>query len=142
MDLSRVEGQRLVAVIGALFVHGSDAPELSHVWLRLESVTLLVRVAADWTLRIEPDEPEESYTMPEWDSRVDVVPASDGVPFVRHVGERLVRVVEWFDVEDHDELMEAEFVFDTGSVVAWSFGGDLHLAGGHERVLGGGDPAR
>ncbi|MFF0572888.1 hypothetical protein [Streptosporangium saharense] len=142
MDPSRVEGQRLVAVIGALFVYGSDAPKLTEVWLRLESMTILVRVAADWTLRITPDEPEESYTMPEWDSRVDVVPASDEVPFVHHVGERLVRVVEGFDAEAYDELMEAEFVFDTGSVVAWSFGGDLHLAGGHERVLGGGDPAR
>ncbi|MEV4094318.1 hypothetical protein [Streptosporangium saharense] len=142
MDLSRVEGQRLVTVIGALFVHGSDAPELTEVWLQLESVTLLVRVAADWQLRITPDEPEESYTMPELGSRVDVVPAPDGVPFVRHVGERLMRVVEWFDAEAYDQFMEAEFVFDTGSVVAWSFGGDLHLAGGHERVLGGGDPAR
>ncbi|MEV7012275.1 hypothetical protein [Streptosporangium sp. NPDC051022] len=145
-DLSRVEHQRLVAVTAALFTHGSDDPELVDVWLHLESVTVMVCVAADWTLRITPDEPEESYTMPELGSRVDVVPAPDEVPFVRHVGERLVRVIERFDAEAFNQCMEAEFVFDTGSVAAWSFGGDLHLAGGgpgrHGRAPGGGDPAQ
>ncbi|MFC3983209.1 hypothetical protein [Streptosporangium jomthongense] len=92
-------------------------------------MTVLVRVASDWQLRITLDEPEESYTMPELGSRVDVVLAPNGVPFVRHVGERLVRVIERFDAEAYDQCMEAEFVFDTGSVVAWSFGGDLHLVG-------------
>lgn len=130
VDLSRVECQRLVAVTAALFTHGSDDPKLVDVWLHLESVTVIVRVAADWTLRIAPDEPQESYTMPELGSRVDVVPASEEVPFVRHVGERLVRVIERFDAEAFNQCMEAEFVFDTGSVVAWSFGGDLHLARG------------
>ncbi|MEU1731358.1 hypothetical protein [Streptosporangium sp. NPDC020145] len=91
-------------------------------------MTVLVRVAADWTLQIAPDEPGESYTMPELGSRVDIVPVPDEVPFVRHVGERLVRVIERFDAEAYDECIEAEFVFDTGSVVAWSFEGDLHLA--------------
>ncbi|WP_246645168.1 hypothetical protein [Nonomuraea ceibae] len=96
-------------------------------------MTVVVRVAADWTFRITPGEPGESYTMPELGSRVDIVPASAAVPFVRHVGERLVRVVEESDVEDPDRCVGAEFVFETGSVAAWSFGGDLHLAGGEPR---------
>ncbi|WP_394301732.1 hypothetical protein [Sphaerimonospora cavernae] len=67
--------------------------------------------------------------MRELGSRVDIVPAPVEVPFVRHVGERLLRVAERFDVEDSAQCVEAEFVFDTGSVLAHSFGGDLHLAG-------------
>ncbi|MFC6405038.1 hypothetical protein [Planobispora longispora] len=124
-----MEHQRLMAVAAALFVHGTDTPELLHLWLRLETVTVVVRVAADWTFHIAPDEPGESYTMPELGSRVDIVPASVEVSSARHVGERLVRVVEEFDAEDPDQGVGAEFVFETGSVVAWSFEGDLHLAG-------------
>ncbi|GAA3077076.1 hypothetical protein [Streptosporangium carneum] len=128
VDLSRLERQRLVAVTAALFTDESDVSEVFEVWLHLESATVEVRVAADWTLRITPDEPGESYVMPEFGSRVDVVRAPDEVPFTRHVGERLVRVIERFDVEAFGQCMEAEFVFGTGNVVAWSFGGDLHLA--------------
>ncbi|MFI7709298.1 hypothetical protein [Nonomuraea sp. NPDC049480] len=129
VDISNLERQRLVAVTTALFTHGSDDPELQHVWLHLEAVTILIRVAGDWTLRITPDEPRKSYTMPELGSRVDIVPAPAEVPFVRHVGERLVRVRERFDAEDPAQCVGAEFVFDTASVVARSFGGDLHLTG-------------
>ncbi|MEV6868006.1 hypothetical protein AB0M44_44360 [Streptosporangium subroseum] len=49
---------------------------------------------------------------------------------MRHVGERLVRVVERFDSDDPTQRAEVEFAFDTGTVIARSFGGDLHLAGG------------
>ncbi|MEV7013750.1 hypothetical protein [Streptosporangium sp. NPDC051022] len=124
-----MERQRLVAVTAARSTDESGVSEVFEVWLHLEPVTVLVRVAADWTLRITSDEPGESYTMPEFGIRVDVIPAPDEVPFVRHIGERLVRVIERFDSRYLTQRMGAEFVFDTGSVVAWSFGGDLHLAG-------------
>ncbi len=129
VDLSSLERQRLVAVTAALFTHDSDAPELQHVWLHLEAMIVLVYVASDWALRITPDEPGESYTMEEFDSRVDIVPAPADVPFVRHIGERLVRVTEEFDIMDPAQCVEAEFVFDTGCVAARSFSGDLHLTG-------------
>ncbi|MBG0830755.1 hypothetical protein HS041_23630 [Planomonospora sp. ID67723] len=135
VDLSSLERQRLVAVTAALFTHGIDAPELLHVWLHLESVTVVVRVTADWTLHITPDEPGESYTMPELGSRVDVVPTPADAPFVRHVGERLVRVVEGFDIDQPAQRVQARFVFETGSVVAWSFEGGLHLVGGESSGL-------
>ncbi|GAA3440759.1 hypothetical protein Pve01_42100 [Planomonospora venezuelensis] len=113
-----------------MFTHGTDTPELLHVWLHLESVTVLVDVAPDWELRIRPDEPGESYAMPGLGSRVDIVPAPADVPFTWRVGEGLVHVMEKFDTTDPAQRVEALFVFDGGSVVAWSFGGDLHLAGG------------
>ncbi|MBE3009165.1 hypothetical protein IL992_08150 [Microbispora sp. NEAU-D428] len=130
MDLSDLEGLRLVAVTAALFTHTSDAPELLHVWLHLETTTVVVRDTADWALHITPDEPGESYTMEELGSRVDIVPAPAEVPFVRHVGERLVRVTRGFDAEDPTQWVEAEFVFETGRVIAEAFGGDLRLRHG------------
>ncbi|WP_260614727.1 hypothetical protein [Microbispora sp. KK1-11] len=130
MELSDLEGLRLVSVTAALFTHRSDAPELLHVWLRLETTTVVVRDTADWALRITPDEPEESYAMEELGSRVDIVPAPAEVPFVRHVGERLVRVTKGFDAEDPARWVEAEFVFETGRVIAEAFGGDLRLSRG------------
>ncbi|WP_186404618.1 hypothetical protein [[Actinomadura] parvosata] len=90
-----------------------------------------VRVAADWSFQIKPGEPGPSYVMEEWGSRVDVVAALDDVPFVRHIGERLVRVVERFGGGvDGSERVGAEFVFDSGSVVADSWGGDLRMISG------------
>ncbi|MEU6409519.1 hypothetical protein [Microbispora sp. NPDC046933] len=127
MDLSALEGLRLIAVTAALFTHESDVPELLHVWLHLETATVVVRDTADWALRVTPDEPGESYTMEELSSRVDVVPAPAEVPFVRHVGERLVCVTKGFDAEDPIQWVEAEFVFETGRVIAEAFGGDLRL---------------
>ncbi|MFS1299741.1 hypothetical protein [Streptosporangium longisporum] len=129
VDFPSLERQRLMAVTAALFTHGADTPELLHLWLHLETVTVVVRVAADWTFHITPDEPGESYAMQELDSRVDMVPASAEVFFVRHVGDRLVHVVEKFDTEVPAQCVGAEFIFETGSVVAQSFEGDLHLAG-------------
>lgn len=129
MNLPSLEHQRLDAVTAALFTHRSDAPELQHVWLHLEAITVLVYVASDWALRITPSEPGKSYAMEELGSRVDIVPAPADVPFIRHIGERLVRVAEKFDTVDPAQCVEAKFVFDGGRVVARSFGGDLHLAG-------------
>ncbi|WP_311931919.1 hypothetical protein [Microbispora sp. H11081] len=133
MDLPSLEHQRLVAVTAALFTHESDAPELQHVWLHLEAIIVLVYVASDWALRITPSEPGDSYAMEGLGSRVDIVPAPAAVPFVRHIGERLVRVTEEFDTVDPVQCVEAEFVFDGGVVVARSFGGDLHLVGTYAR---------
>jgi hypothetical protein len=61
-------------------------------------------------------------------SRGDIIPAPAHVPFVRHIGERPVRVIERFDTEDPAQCVAAEFIFDTGSVTACSFAGDLHMA--------------
>ncbi|MFG1859724.1 hypothetical protein [Microbispora bryophytorum] len=97
MDLSALEGLCLTAVTAALFIHESDAPELLHVWLHLETTTVVVRDTTDWALHIVPDEPGDGYTMEELGSRVDIVPAPAEVPFVRHVGERLVQVSRGFD---------------------------------------------
>ncbi|WP_432932160.1 hypothetical protein ACQPZZ_13800 [Microbispora sp. CA-135349] len=130
MDLSGLEGLRLAAVTAALFTHQSDAPELLHVWLHLETTTVVVRDTADWALRVTPDQPGESYIMEELGSRVDIVPAPAEVPFIRHVGERLVRVTKGFDTEDPAQWVKAEFVFETGCVIAAAFGGDLHLRHG------------
>ncbi|MEU8173649.1 hypothetical protein AB0C14_12290 [Microbispora hainanensis] len=128
MDLSALEGLCLTAVTAALFTHESDAPELLHVWLHLETTTVVVRDTADWALRIVPDEPGDGYTMEGLGCRVDIVPAPAEVPFVRHVGERLVQVSKGFDPEDPAQWVEAEFVFETGRVVAQAFGGDLRLS--------------
>ncbi|WP_020544814.1 hypothetical protein [Nonomuraea coxensis] len=118
-------------MVVAQFVHGSDAPEVIDVWLRLESVIIGIGVAADWSLVIEPDEPGQGYVMDELGSRVDVVSAPDDVPFVRHIGERLVRAVERFGGGvDGTERVGVEFVFDSGSVVAESWAGDLRLTNG------------
>ncbi|QYC38388.1 hypothetical protein Nocox_03800 [Nonomuraea coxensis DSM 45129] len=69
--------------------------------------------------------------MDELGSRVDVVSAPDDVPFVRHIGERLVRAVERFGGGvDGTERVGVEFVFDSGSVVAESWAGDLRLTNG------------
>ncbi|MFE0146238.1 hypothetical protein ACFWY5_03810 [Nonomuraea sp. NPDC059007] len=84
-------------------------------------------VRADWSLRVERSELRLGYAMEELGSRVDIDPASDEVPFARHVGERLVRVVERVDSDDTTERVGAEFVFDLGSVRAETFGGDLRL---------------
>ncbi|MER6177801.1 hypothetical protein [Streptosporangium sp. NPDC001681] len=128
MDLSEVEHKRLTAVTAARFTHESEIPEILHVWLHLETAIVRVHVGPDWTFRITPDELEESYVMEELGSRVDVISAPREVPFVRHIGERLGRVTERFDDEDPAQCMGAESVFETGSVLAWSFGGDLHMA--------------
>ncbi|MET8869483.1 hypothetical protein ABZW11_41700 [Nonomuraea sp. NPDC004580] len=131
MDLAVLTDEHLVGVVAAQFVHGADAPEVIEVWLRLESVIVGVRVAADWSFQIAPDEPGQGYVLEEWGDRVDVVSAPDSVPFVRHIGERLVRVVERFcDGANGPEVMGAEFVFESGSVVAESWGGDLRLTRG------------
>lgn len=66
--------------------------------------------------------------MEELGSRIDVIPAPREVPFTRHIGELLLRVVEQVDDEDFGQCMEAEFAFEGGSVVARSYGGDLHMA--------------
>ncbi|MDA0638221.1 hypothetical protein OUY22_32850 [Nonomuraea sp. MCN248] len=90
-----------------------------------------IGVAADWSFRIEPGEPGQGYVMEELGSRVDVVSAPDDVPFVPHVGGRLIRVVERFGGGvDGTERVGAEFVFDSGSVVAESWAGDLRLTSG------------
>ncbi|WP_431931684.1 hypothetical protein [Nonomuraea jabiensis] len=131
MDLAGLAHKRLIGVVVAQFVHETDAPEVIDVWLRLEPVTIGVEVAADWSFRIERSEPGQSYVMEELGSRVDVVSAPDDVPFVRHIGERLVRVVERFGGGvDGTERVGAEFVFDSGTVVAESFGGDLRMTSG------------
>ncbi|MEV4474703.1 hypothetical protein [Nonomuraea sp. NPDC049504] len=130
MDLAILTDKRLFGVVAAQFGHGAGAPEVIEVWLRLEAVVIGIGVASDWSFQIEPGEPGQSYVMEEWGSRVDVVSAPDSVPFVRHIGERLVRVVERFGGGvDGTELMGAEFVFESGSVAADSWGGDLRLAG-------------
>ncbi|MBB5776914.1 hypothetical protein [Nonomuraea jabiensis] len=131
MDLAGLAHKRLIEVIVAQFVHKTDAPEVIDVWLRFESGTIGVEVAADWSFRIEPCEPGQSYVMEELGSRVDVISAPDDVPFVRHIGERLIRVVERFGGGvDGTERVGAEFVFDSGAVVAESFGGDLRMSSG------------
>ncbi|GAA3570892.1 hypothetical protein GCM10022419_059700 [Nonomuraea rosea] len=127
MDLASLAHERLVGVTVSQFVHGAAAPEVIEVWLHLESLTVGVRVAADWSFHITPCEPGESYVMEELGSRVDVVSAPEGVPFERHIGERLIRGVERFDEEEGTERVGAEFVFESGIVVAESFGGDLRL---------------
>ncbi|MET7333346.1 hypothetical protein [Nonomuraea sp. NPDC005650] len=123
--------ERLIGVTVAQFVHEPDIPEVVDVWLLFESVTVGVMVAADWSFRIEPCVPGQSYVMEELGSRVDVISAPDDVPFVRHIGERLIRVVERFGGGvDGTEQVGAEFVFDSGTVIAESFGGDLLMSRG------------
>jgi hypothetical protein len=129
VDLSEVEHKRLTAVTAARFTQGAEVPEILHVWLHLETAIVRVHAGPDWTFQITPDDLEKSYVMEELGSRVDVIPAPREVPFVRHVGERLGRVTERFDDRDPAQCMGAEFVFEMGSVLAWSFGGDLHMAG-------------
>lgn len=134
-DLRAWEGQRLVAVTAAWCVARSGPRDLVDVWLRLEDTNFVhVDVAADWTLRIESGEPYRPYTMPELDSWVEVEAEPAQVPFTMHIGERLRRIIEIFDSTQPTELARAEFLFETGSVAAWSFGGDLHLA--HPAVPG------
>lgn len=128
MELSALEGLRLTAVTAALFTHESDAPELLHVWLHLETTTVVVRDTADWALCVVPDEPGDGYTMEELGSRVDIVPAPAEVPFIWHVGERLVQVSKGFDPDDPTQWVGAEFIFETGRVIAQAFGGDLRLS--------------
>lgn len=131
MDLASLTDKRLIGVVVAQFVHGANAPEVIEVWLRLESLIIEIRVASDWSFRIEPGEPGQSYVMEELGSRVDVVSAPDDVPFIRHIGERLIRVVERFGGGvDGTERVGAEFVFDSGSVVAESWAGDLRMISG------------
>ena len=126
MDLASLATKRLIEVVVAQFVHGTNVPEVIEVWLRLESVIIGVEVAADWSFQIEPGEPRQSYVMEELGSRVDVVSAPDDVPFVRHIGERLIRVVERCGGGvDGTERVGAEFVFDSGTAAAETWGGDL-----------------
>ncbi|MBT2226042.1 hypothetical protein KLK06_09265 [Nonomuraea sp. NEAU-A123] len=118
-------------MVVAQFVHGTNTPEVIDVWLRLESMIIGVEVAADWSFRIEPGEPGLNYVMEELGSRVDVTAAPDDIPLVRHIGERLIRVVERFGSGvDGAERVGAEFVFDSGTVVAESWAGDLRMTSG------------
>jgi hypothetical protein len=131
MDLAGLAGKRLIGVVAAQFMHGTDTPEAIEVWLHLESVIIGVGVAADWSFRIESGEPGQSYVMEELGSRIDVIPAPDDVPFLRHIGGRLIRVVERFGGGvDGAERVGVEFVFDSGTVIAESWAGDLRLTSG------------
>jgi hypothetical protein len=126
-DFRDCEGQRLVGVAAAWHTHESGPRELVDVWLRLEnSSSVHIDVAPDWTLRVESSEPYPAYEMPELSSGIEVEADLAGVPLTQHIGERLRRIVETYDSQPY-ERKQAEFVFETGSVTAWSFGGDLHL---------------
>ncbi|MEV4060072.1 hypothetical protein [Nonomuraea dietziae] len=128
VDLSDLEGRRLVAVTAAQFTQESDPPVITEVWLQLESLVVNVYVASDWVLRVTPGVPGEGYVMEELGGRVDVISAPAEVPFVRHIGDRLLRVVEQFDDEAVGQCVEVEFAFERGCVIARSFGGDLYVA--------------
>lgn len=114
----------------AWYVAGTGPRELVDVWLRLESSGFVqVTVAADWTLRITESDPYSPYEMPELESRIEVEIVVAGIPMTQHLNERLLEITESFD-PDVDERKEAEFHFETGSVIACAFGGDLHLRPG------------
>ncbi|MEU4227503.1 hypothetical protein AB0F17_24695 [Nonomuraea sp. NPDC026600] len=131
MDLAGLADKRLIGVVIAQLVRGTNTPEVIDVWLRLESVIIGVEVAADWSFRIERGEPGLNYAIEELGSRVDVIAAPDDIPFVGHIGERLIRVVERFGGGvDGAERVGAEFVFDSGTVVAESWAGDLRMTSG------------
>ncbi|GAA3473089.1 hypothetical protein [Nonomuraea roseola] len=127
MDVTALESQRLVAVTASQFTHRSDAPVIGEVWLGFDALTVNLGVASDWELRITPEEPGESYVMEELGSRVDVIIAPDEVPFVRHIGQRLLRLVEEFD-EVSGQRMRLDFEFEDGTVIARSWGGDMQMA--------------
>jgi hypothetical protein len=131
MDFAGLADKRLIGVVAAQFAHGTDTPEVIEVWLRLESLIIGVGVAADWSFRIESGGPGQSCVMEELGSRVDVISAPDDVPFVRHIDERLIGVVERFGGGvDGAERVGVEFVFDSGTVIAESWAGDLRLTSG------------
>lgn len=87
MDLAALENLRLASVVASQFTYRTEAPVIFEVWLTFETLTVNLRVAADWELRIAPEEPGESYVMEELGSRVDVITAPDEVPFVRYIGQ-------------------------------------------------------
>ncbi|MFC4591262.1 hypothetical protein [Sphaerisporangium corydalis] len=127
VNLSTLTRRRLVSVTVAQYIYRDDAPEVTDVWLHLEHLTIGVDVGADWSFRITPAEPGQGYTMDDLGARVEIVPAPGTVPFARYVGELLVGVEAWFDPDDPSDGVGAEFAFESGSVLAKSFGGELHL---------------
>ncbi|MEV4802542.1 hypothetical protein AB0K18_21205 [Nonomuraea sp. NPDC049421] len=126
MDVTALENLRLAGVVASQFTHRSEAPVIGEVWLRFEALTVNLGVAADWELRIDPEEPGEGYVMEELGSRVDVITAPDEVPFVRYIGQRLRRLVEEFD-DLSGQRMRMSFEFEDGAVIARSWGGDLQM---------------
>jgi hypothetical protein len=126
-DFRRGEGQRLVEVAVAWYVPASGQRSAVDIWLRLESTDFLhINVASDWTLRLELDKPYRPYEMPELSSRIELEADPPSVPFVLHTGERIRHIVETFDLQ-RCERKQAEFVFETASVLVWSDGGDINL---------------
>ncbi|MEV0586764.1 hypothetical protein [Nonomuraea sp. NPDC050310] len=126
MDITGLEGQRLVVVTASQFTHQSEAPVIDEVWLGFQAVTVNLGVDAHWELRLTTEGPRESYVMEELGSRVDVITSPDEVPFVRHIGKRLLRLVEEFD--EVGQRMRLGFEFEDGTVIARSWGGDLQMA--------------
>ncbi|MGW4407255.1 hypothetical protein ACWEJ6_24740 [Nonomuraea sp. NPDC004702] len=127
MDVTALENLRLASVLASQFTHRSEPPVIGEVWLRFETLTVNLGVAADWELRIDPEEPGEGYVMEELGSRVDVITAPDEVSFVRYIGQRLRRLVEEFD-DLSGQRMRMAFEFEDGAVIARSWGGDLQIA--------------
>ncbi|MEV4218823.1 hypothetical protein [Nonomuraea sp. NPDC049725] len=126
MDVTALESLRLAGVVASQFTHRSEAPVIGEVWLRFETLTVNLGVAAGWELRIAPAEPGEGYVMEELGSRMDVITAPDDVPFVRYIGQRLRCLVEEFD-DFSGQRMRMAFEFEGGAVIARSWGGDLQI---------------